>query len=294
MKELGEGIVVETGFDGVNVGAVRTSEGIICIDAPSYPRETREWIFRLENHFSSPVLLLILTDFHGDRILNTRWFNAPVITHSLVAERINSYRRRYPQNLIDSLRRRNPIAARELMHSPVHRPSMSFTKSLFLGFPPYTIELSHNPGPTPANTWVTIREENILFTGDSLVSGTIPNLSDFQWRSWMSSLKLLASDLSSYRYLVPGRGELTDRSLVETMIDYLASIEESVLSFSKSGLSSLDLSDSVEDLIRKMPNDSMPRDWIVDELTIGLKRAYKQLYIEAENRIIEEPDDQYV
>lgn len=294
MIELAEGIIVETGYDGVNVGAVKTREGIVCIDAPSYPREAREWIYRLEKYFSLPISLLIVTDFHGDRILNTRWFNAPMITHSLVANRTDSYSRRYPQNLIDSLRRRNPSAARELLHAPVHRPSMSFTESLILRFDPYTIELSHNPGPTPANTWVTIQEVNILFAGDSLVSGTIPPLSDFQWRSWLASLKRLTSELSSYSYVVPGRGELTDRSLVQVMIGYLEYIEKTVLKLGISELSSSDLSDSVEEMLTKMPNDSLPRDWITNELTKGIERLYHQLHVTEQDIIMKEPDDQYV
>ena len=183
MIEIGNGIFVETGFDGVNVSAILTREGIVCIDAPSYPRDARDWVIRLERMHGRPIRLLIITDGHGDRILNSRWFHAPILSHHSAAEQLNGYEKRYPQHFIDSLHRRNPAGGRELPHSPVQRPSLSFTNSLSLLFPPYSIELSHIPGPSPGNTWITIPEEGILFVGDSVVSGTLPTFAEMRWAS---------------------------------------------------------------------------------------------------------------
>ena len=47
MREIAENVFIETEYDGVNVGAVRTRRGIIAIDVPSYPRQARDWAMRL-------------------------------------------------------------------------------------------------------------------------------------------------------------------------------------------------------------------------------------------------------
>ena len=41
MQKLAKDIYVESGFAGVTVGAVVTSEGIVCIDAPTHPADAR-------------------------------------------------------------------------------------------------------------------------------------------------------------------------------------------------------------------------------------------------------------
>ncbi len=277
MKEVGDGIFIETGLEGVNVGAVRTEEGIVCIDAPSYPRDAREWVHRLERMLGQPIRLLILTDDHGDRILNTRWFSAPVIAHRLAAKSIFSYEKRYPQELIESLQRRNPRAGRELTHSPVNRPSLSFTNSLSLNLEPYTFDLTYRPGPSPASTWIKILEEDILFVGDSLVAGTLPVFNYFRWQEWLDSLTLLASEQSSYKVIVPGRGEDFDFDVINKMIGYLETLKQAVITYVNEEPSPVRLHQIASELVDRFPVDSYPRDWLVSELAIGLERLRVEL-----------------
>ena len=290
MIEIGDGIFVETGFDGVNVGAILTREGIVCIDAPSYPRDARDWVIQLERVHARPIRLLILTDCHGDRILNTRWFHAPILSHRTAAEQLNSYDKRYPQYLIDSLHRRNPAGGRELPHSPVQRPSLSFTDSLSLLFPPYSFDLSHRPGPTPANTWITIPEEGILFVGDSVVTGTLPTFAEMRWHDWMTSLEHLTSSEDSYKVLVPGRGNIGNVSAIEDMITYLLTFEQTVLNHAEQGISPADLTNKAHDVMTSFPTNTLPVDWMANEITRGLERAYEQLVAEDENHVYEPTD----
>ncbi len=286
MIEIGDGIFVETGFDGVNVAAIVTREGIVCIDAPSYPRDARDWVIQLERVHAQPIRLLILTDCHGDRILNTRWFHAPILAQRSVAEQLNSYEKRYPQYLLDSLYRRNPTRSRELPHSPVQRPSLSFTNELSLLIPPYSINLSHRPGPTAANTWITIPEEGILFVGDSVVSGTMPILAEMRWHDWMDSLNQLESTRDAYKVVVPGRGDIANVNAYRDMIAYLQTIERTVLIHAEEELSLADLTIKAHDLVATFPTDNLPVDWMTDEIARGLEQAYEQLVVEDGHGIV--------
>ncbi|HFQ94131.1 MAG TPA: hypothetical protein ENK32_08995, partial [Anaerolineae bacterium] len=76
MEQIANNIYVETNYEGVNVGAIVTPKGVIAIDAPSYTRQARDWAMRLNALHPKGIQYTILTDWHGDRILNTRWLNA--------------------------------------------------------------------------------------------------------------------------------------------------------------------------------------------------------------------------
>ena len=43
MQKLAKDIYVESNFPGVTVGAILTSDGIICIDTPTHPADARRW-----------------------------------------------------------------------------------------------------------------------------------------------------------------------------------------------------------------------------------------------------------
>ena len=78
MNQIAPNIFVETKYDGVNVGAIHTNDGVIAIDAPSYTRQARDWALQLGAVHHKSIQNLVLTDYNGDRILNSRWFNAPL------------------------------------------------------------------------------------------------------------------------------------------------------------------------------------------------------------------------
>ena len=70
MQEVAKNIFVETEYDDVNVCAILTPAGIICIDVPTYARDARDWAARL--HRLSPTSAANHFDEqHGDRVLNT-------------------------------------------------------------------------------------------------------------------------------------------------------------------------------------------------------------------------------
>ncbi|MFN2188146.1 MAG: MBL fold metallo-hydrolase, partial [Candidatus Promineifilaceae bacterium] len=174
MKEIVKGIFVETEYEGVNVSAVKFEDTLICVDAPSYPRDARQWISLLSRiHPKSPRYLFI-TDCHGDRMLNARWMHAPVVVQQKAAEQIGELKRRYPHDWIQSLIKRNSPAGRELSSGPVEPVALSFSDEFRLLVDGKTFIFQHAAGPMPSTSWLYIPERGILFTGDSVVVKTHP------------------------------------------------------------------------------------------------------------------------
>ncbi len=280
MKEIVKGIFVETEFDGVNVGAIQVEDELFCIDSPSFPRDARRWTTFLGSIHSKPARFLILTDCNGDRVLNVRWLNAPLIMHQHAAEQLGELKRRYPQEWLKSLSVRNPAAGKELSSSPVERVSLSFSKEMKIIGDGMTIVLRHEPGPTSASSWILIPERKILFAGDSIVVGTHPLIANMHSGQWIDSLHRLTALGDAIDVIVPGRGPLCDARSATPILEYLLQIRSTVQEHLDAGKLQESLSDYADDLVDYFPVGSLPIDWIKGQIVRGLERVYQELIVE--------------
>ena len=288
MKEIANGVFIETAYDGVNVGAILTSDGVICIDVPSYPRDARDWVNRVGRLHGRGLRYLILTDYHGDRILNTRWMNVPIVTHQVVSDRLSGYDKRYPQPLLDSLVQRNPPLGRDLTNGPVDHAAISFggTMSLYAGH--HVISLISNPGPTAGNIWVTCRGSGILFTGDSVVSGIHPTLSEMCLQEWLVSLDGLIADDHGAKLIIPGRGEPCGVGDIDSLASYLRHIAAVVSRHVAANGSRQDLAGHVPEITSRFPAYTVAPDWIDRQVSLGLQRAYDEIFAASIVPVVEE------
>jgi cyclase len=280
MKEIVKGIFVETEFEGTNVGAIQVEKELFCIDSPSYPRDARRWTTFLGSIHLKPARFTILTDCNGDRLLNTRWLNAPLIMHQHAADQLSGLKRRYPQEWLNSLSKRNPAAGKELSSSPIDRVSLSFSTEMKIVADGLTIVLRHEPGPTPASSWIFIPERKILFSGDSVVVDTHPLVADMHIGQWIDSLHRLTALGDALDVIVPGRGPLCDASSVTPILEYLLHFRALVQEHLDAGNMQESLSDYTDELIEYFPLGSLPIEWIRDQIVRGLERVYQELKVE--------------
>jgi glyoxylase-like metal-dependent hydrolase (beta-lactamase superfamily II) len=81
-------------------------------------------------------------------------------------------------------------------------------------------EILLTPGHTPSNLSVYVPEDGVLFCGDCLANGYVPNLdtgTTADWRQWTESLDRLSRlDL---RAIVPGHGPVAEGATVPQLID---------------------------------------------------------------------------
>lgn len=277
MQEIASGVFIETAYEGVNVAAILTDEGIIAVDAPSYPRDAHDWVNRINRLHGRGVRYLLLTDHHGDRILNTRWFGVPIIASQATAKQLENYDRRYPQPLLESLSQRNPQLGRELTSGPVDRVAVSFAGDITLHNGRGRINLSHKPGPNAGSAWVHWPESGILFTGDSVVSGTHPPLSELLLEPWLASLQILESDQPDAMLIVPGRGEPCGPEAASSLIAYLQFISSIVEQHIAAGGARQELAGRAPEILDYYPIPEFDADWYQREIVLGLQRVYDQL-----------------
>jgi cyclase len=281
MEELAPGIFAETDFIGVNVGAISTSKGMVAVDAPSFPRDARSWALTLHrtNHFA--VSATVLTDFHGDRTLNTRWLNAAIITHKLTAERLYSYDKRYPGYLLESLSQRHPDRGRELSNSPVERPDISFDGKLTLFKGGKVLELTAVPGPTPSNIWVFVPEANVLFVGDTLMVGTHPLITEGSSAQWLESLDKLEVLSPKIMAIVPGRGPVCDGSAVGPVREYISQMRHTMQQHIEAGKTQEETAVYIPEFLAAFPTNDLPLDWLKHQIKTSLDHIYLELKLSA-------------
>ena len=210
MNELAANLFIETGFDGVNVGLIRTAKGLVAIDLPTRPEDAQRWAQRIRQIDRAPLRYLILTDAHIDRATVGQWLNAPVIAHALTAAQLIAYHKRTPPALLERLN----MAALPAEIAPA-RCEISFTRRLTLLMGGVEIILEHLPGPTPGNLIVRLPQSGALFAGDLVMRETAdqpPFPAEVNVTEWQASLSRLIDSLDPADKLIVGRGDVGDRS----------------------------------------------------------------------------------
>lgn len=280
MEQIAPDIYVETGYRAVNVGVIVTDEGLIAVDVPPFPADARRWRLRLAQLSPSRLLFVINTDGHRDRVMGDHWFDAPVIAHETVGDKLRGYNGAFPQAFIDALTARDPEAAGDLEHVRVVAPEVTFTRRLMLHLGGRIVVLMHMPGPTPGSIWVACPAEAVLFTGASIVTGTHPNLTEAETKPWLESLVELRRDRFRARVVVPGRGPVTDKAASEPISAYLRQMRTRIRALIQAGRPRSETSSLVSEFLPLFPISEETRDRTQRRLKTGLDRVYEEIKAE--------------
>lgn len=288
MRQIADRLYLETSYPGVNVLALSTRKGLLCIDTPTFPHDARAWVTRVRKLHPYSVSFLILTDPSSDRILNSRWFNAPIVAQHHTEQQMQQYDKRYPPSFFENLVARNPTYGRELFNGPVEQPALIFDERLTLGNGSQRMELLHMPGPTAGTVWAYFPQAGILFTGDSVVQGEHPGLAQADCAAWLASLDLLLHDdrFKTVQTIVPGRGNICDREAVGRIVDYLQEVRQCVRQHVHSGRSREELNTLVPDLAGRFPTNRWPRNWTFQQIRSGLEHLYDRIQLDSAVRVM--------
>jgi cyclase len=274
--EVARQIYAETCYEGINAGAIITPAGVICIDVPTYAKDARDWAARMHRLSPYPVQALILTDCSGDRILNTRWLNAPLIMQQNAADQLRVYDRKYPPALLEQLVQRNPHRARELTGNPVESISTSFSGEIVMLKHGREIVLRHAGGPTSGNMWVVLPDRKIMFCGDTLMVGYTPHLAAPVATAWIAALDELLTMLPDYR-MIPGRGSNPAPEDITAARDWLLRMQARVQEQIAAGVPREEIAALAPEFSQNFPHDPYPPEWTLQQIANSLIYCYDEL-----------------
>jgi len=226
MKEITPEIIIETDFQGVTVGVVRTPDGICMIDFPLLKKEALAWQTTCTRKGAGPKRLTILLDDHPDRAGGAKESKHPVITHDHTAATLVG---RPAVTKMQGMETGNlwelvpEVAALEWP-----QPEITFSNAMSIGWSENPIHIEHHPGPTPGALWVDLPESKVLFIGDMVTPDEPPFLFAAQIDPWIENLDLLRSSKYKEYTIISGRSGLVTNDDIKFAQRFLKKAQRSL------------------------------------------------------------------
>jgi len=277
MQKIAKDIYIETAFRGVTVGAIIGPEGVLCIDAPTYPADAQRWRQKLAQVTDKPIQFIVNLDYHRDRILGNHWLEAPIISHEFTSERVR---------MLPEVFRGGPSEAgadadlaTDLAGTRIIAPQLTFSDRLTLRQGKREIHLVHRPGSSPGAVWVEVPEAEVVFVGDAVTNDVPPLMQECDINKWILALTELQKKKYPASIVVPGRGERTlDKAGVKTMDDFLRLARRKIEGMIRAKKTRTEVAALVDGLLEdNFTLLSHVRDHYARRLRTGLEHVYDSL-----------------
>lgn len=282
MREIAEGIYYEGAYRSGNVGCVQTREGAVLVDTPMLPNDAWDWLKKTAAGNREGIAFLINTDYHLQRGLGNCYFPAPSIAHQRTWIEIQRYDESYLQRYFGHRRERYASASIDLSKARIVLPELAVTNELTVHKGERTIKIIHVGGHTPASIVVHLPEERVLFAGDVVVNGEHPALGQANSMQWLHALETI-DGMDNVDVIVPGCGDVCDRSVIQSLIDYINAIRAAVQEQFVAGATRRETVDKVK-MDGFFPIPAGRREEMERRIRSSVERLYDEFKKEKERR----------
>ncbi len=282
MKKIASNVYVSTEYPGVNVGLIVMPEGAIAVDAPTLPRDARDWREKILKTAKIPLLYVVLTDGHPDRLLSAGILadseETSIVATRAAFDRASAYTDGFWRGVVEGWVRRFPEIADDVTGMRGALPELLFTRDLTLHSGEMSVTVRAVSGAAPGSAWVRLSEQNVLFTGDTLVVERPPIMvATTDTKAWLRVLSLLRRPSSSETIIVPGRGPLCDQSATLPLSEYIALARRRVRSLHTTGHPRPDMAPVLEEMLSQFSIPEAEYDFTQRYVKVGLDRLYEEL-----------------
>jgi glyoxylase-like metal-dependent hydrolase (beta-lactamase superfamily II) len=181
-------------------------------------------------------LIVIDTEKHFDHIGGNGYFRErgiDVYGHSGIERTDREFRSEiagFNAQITDAARKARGEAEVFYQGTSLANPNLPIREGMSIELGDCAVEILLTPGHTPTNISIYVRPDGVLFCGDCLVNGYLPNLDcggKSDWQQWLASLDRLAR--FAPRVVVPGHGAVAAGDDVNRLIETLrAELERSI------------------------------------------------------------------
>lgn len=208
MQQLTSNVFVETQSRGCNHGFVTTSEGIVMIDSPHKPSNALK--LRTEIATRGPLRYIINTEPHGDHWTGNAFFDAPVIAHEGVRQRILTTDMAAHVARVGSF---GPEEPKLLEGYTPNAPVITFQSGMTLHVGDHTFAMIHMPGHTAYQAAICIKEEGVVFTSDNIFHKVQTWLQEANPDLWLVALEALRK--LDEEIFIPGHGAVCGKDYLD-------------------------------------------------------------------------------
>ena len=286
MQEIAPHVNIETGYAGVTLAAINWPHGLILIDSPFRPDDTRLWRSSLLNLGGGVDRMMINLDGHYDRTLGARAMDCTVLGHEQMAQ---AFRNRPVTFKVQSA---ETGAEWELYNGMGSirwaPPEITFTQQLHIHWDSSPLVLEYHPGPSIGAIWAILPEQQIVFLGDAVAPDQPPFLAGADVPAWIETLQELNSVSYQNYTLVGGRGGLLAQSQVHWQINYLKKVDQLLHPLVERKAAPEETEKLIPALLKGLPIPGEREIQYHQRLRHGLYQYYVRHYAPAEAEVVEE------
>ena len=276
MQQIAQGVYVETGYLGDNVGFVATGEGVILINTPLSPLEARHWRDEITRVTDQEIIYNINTDYHPQCVVGNHIFGAPVIAHELTWMKMKSYGDSFRQRLVDAFKDETKVAA-ALKRLKVVLPQITLTDRLNLHRGDKVLRLIYVGGHTPASIIVHLPEDGVLFVGDVVVKGVHPLMAEANSKEWLGALTYIRRPWVKAGIIVPSEDGLCDKEATERLSQYIRRLRAKIRGMYTTGHTRAQAVAAVAEMIDFFPVAENKEREARQRLRTNAERVYEEM-----------------
>jgi len=276
MEAIAKNVYIEDQYVGVTLAAIVQPRGLIQIDAPPAPEDSRAWRGALMGLGSGPDRILINLDAHPDRTLGARAMDCTVIAHEKTAATFRNRPTTFKAQGEDTGANWESIPGLgSVRWAP---PEISFGETMTLHWGENPIFLEHHPGPSAGSIWVVLPDEKIVFVGDTVSKNQAPFLANADLPAWLGALKLLQEPEYKGFTIVSGRGGVVAQQTVRNQAGLIKYIYDRLEKLANRGAFP-DATDKVADsLLNRFKAPAARQKQFTQRLRYGLYHYYVRRY----------------
>ncbi|MDQ2690675.1 MAG: hypothetical protein M3Y68_01440 [Chloroflexota bacterium] len=286
MDSIANNVYIEDRYLGVTLGVIIQPRGLIQIDAPPSPEDSRIWRASLMGMGGGPERVLINLDAHPDRTLGARAMDCTVIAHEKTAQafrnRPNTFKAQGDETGA------NWEAIPGLGSVRWAPPEISFMEKMTLHWGETPILLESRPGPASGAIWVILPEEKVVFVGDAVTRSQPPFLAHASLPEWIESLKLLQEPEYKGFTIVSSRGGVVTPQVVRSQADILKRLHDKVEKLGSKKSPSAALDKLAEQLLKDFKAPAARQKQYAHRLRYGLNHYYARHYQSASRHLLDE------
>ncbi|MFN8597672.1 MAG: hypothetical protein U0559_16000 [Anaerolineae bacterium] len=288
MDKLTPNVYVETGYRGSTVGAILTPIGVICVDSPLLPADARHWRQQIAQLTHQPIVYLIYTDGHRDRVLGHQWLGGMPVAHEATWEKMRSYGDALRQQVVEFLSHHGaPEAADEIarqLQLGLPHLTVSDNGSLTLHTAKPRVIVRPVGGANTGSVWVELPDQGVIFTGDLVTLNTHPFMAEANTAAWLKRLAELGDANSVYTKIVPGRGSSFRRTDMQKVTDYLTDMRVQVRKMLVERRGKFDAAELMPQFLDRFPIPAGETERVQRRIKTGLEKVTEELKAEKKSR----------
>ena len=276
MQSIADNVYIEDHYLGVTLGVIQQARGLIQVDAPPSPEDSRSWRAALMSLSGGPERLLVNLDAHPDRTLGARAMDCTVVAQEKTAQvfrlRPTTFKAQGTETGADW---ETIPGLGTVRWAP---PEISFTDQLSLHWGETPVDLEYHPGPTTGAMWVILRAESVVFIGDLVPKNQPPFLAHADLPAWIEALDVLMGPEYRGFTFVSGRGGTVQAAAIKAQAELIKQIHDRLEKMAKRGSSPDATEKLIEPFLAKFKSSAARRKQYIQRMRYGLRHYYARHY----------------